>query len=55
MSFTVEDIGRKVENPFYGGLYYIFMYDKAEKESRAEGLEDRRSDHRGTYGPLRTQ
>lgn len=34
---TVEDMGRKVENPFYGELYYIFMYDKAEKEGRQRG------------------
>lgn len=34
---TVEDIGRKVNNPFYGELYYIFMYDKAEKEGRQRG------------------
>lgn len=34
---TVEDIGRKVENPFYGELYYIFMYDKAEREGRQRG------------------
>lgn len=31
---TVEDMGRKKENPFYGELYYIFMYDKAEREKR---------------------
>lgn len=31
---TVEDMGRKKDNPFYGELYYIFMYDKAEREKR---------------------
>lgn len=34
---TVEDIGRKVNNPFYGELYYIFMYDKEEREGRQRG------------------
>lgn len=34
---TVEDMGRKVNNPFYGELYYIFMYDKAEREGRQRG------------------
>lgn len=31
---TVEDMGRKKDNPFYGELYYIFMYDKEEREKR---------------------
>lgn len=34
---TVEDVGRKKENPFYGELYYIFMYDRAEREERQRG------------------
>lgn len=34
---TVEDVGRKKENPFYGELYYIFMYDRAEREGRQRG------------------
>lgn len=41
---TVEDMGRKKDNPFYGELYYIFMYDKAEREKRQglQTIEDRR-------------
>lgn len=39
---TVEDIGRKKENPFYGELYYIFMYDKEEREKRQGSKDDRR-------------
>ncbi|MGN0955309.1 diguanylate cyclase [Dialister sp.] len=31
---TVEDMGRKSENPFYGELFYIFMYDKAKRQAR---------------------
>lgn len=35
---TVEDMGRKKDNPFYGELYYIFMYDKEERE-KIQGLQ----------------
>lgn len=39
---TVEDMGRKKDNPFYGELYYIFMYDKEEREKRQGSKDDRR-------------
>lgn len=38
---TVDDMARKCSNPFYGELYYIFVYDRSKKEKviREKGTE----------------